>query len=120
MSDHEMNDHILTKECEALAKEIFDIALEDMAEDETPEDYADDMQDRAHEYADGHQWVIYYHWAHRICMYCNTDDGEQFLEDIGMPETPTYDGLATIIAFGEMRARISAALADLVDGWEAA
>lgn len=106
------------KECRDLAQEIFDdTMIHDKQEDETPEHHRDTMTDRAHETADGHQWVIYYHHAHNICADCNTDEGEAFLEDVGCSE-PTYDKLATVIAYGEMRARIEQALDALIEEWE--
>lgn len=90
------SDHDLQKECEGLAQEIFDEMLDEMEEDETPE---------------------HYH-AHRVCMFADTDNGEAFLEDVGMPETVTYDSLASTIAYGEIRARIDEHLNTLIDQWE--
>ena len=109
----------LTAACNAIAAEIFAEAIIDMADDETPETYLDDMNDRAHETADGHEIVIYHFKAHELCLYCNTDSGEEFLEDCGMPETPTYDSLASAIAYGEILARITAQINELVGNWEA-
>jgi hypothetical protein len=114
MTDFIINDYILDKECNSLAHEIFDNMLDDMASDETPDDYRDTMSDRAHEYADGHEWVIYYYKAVMLCAHCNIDQGEEFLENTGMPETPTFQGLATIIAYGEILARIETVLNELV------
>lgn len=120
MNNDRITESSFQTECDELAQEIFDYALDDMADDETPEDKRDDMLDRVHETVDGHQWVIYHHYAHQICAACNTDEGEAFLEDVGMPETPTYDGLAVAIAYGEMRHRVSAKLEELIEEWEPA
>lgn len=120
MTNERITDRSLQIECETLAQDIFDEVMADAAPDEDAEFHRDTMTDRAHEAADGHQWVIYYHYAHQIAGGCNTDQGEQFLEDTGMPETPTYDGLAVIIAYGEMRARIENHLSELINDYEVA
>lgn len=120
MTDERITEYSFQAECDELAQEIFDEALADMADDETPDHYRDDMQDRVHGTVDGHQWIIYHHYAHQICAECGTDEGEAFLEDVGMPETPTYDSLATSIAYGEMRHRVSVKIDELIDEWEPA
>jgi hypothetical protein len=113
-----ISDHQLSKECESVAVEIFQDMLDGMAPDETPEDHRDTMSDRAHEYADGHQWVIYTHYALSICAHCNTDQGEELVDDIGPPKPFSLGAAAAMIAYGEMRARIESAISDLVDAWE--
>lgn len=118
MTDFQINDHLLQRECDSIAREIFEEITAEMADDESPEDYRDQMSDRAHETADGHEWVIYTYKAHMLCAHCNVDEGEAFLEDVGMPETPTYDSLGSMIAFGEMRARIEAEIENLMEAWE--
>ena len=118
MTSERISEYSFQAECDEIAQEVFDNALDDMAADETPDHHRDDMLDRVHETVDGHQWVIYHHYAHQICAECNTDEGEAFLEDCGMPETPTYDSLATAIAYGEMRHRVTARIEELIDEWE--
>lgn len=71
--------------------------------------------DRAHESADGSEWAIYYSKAHELCQNCNTDNGEQFYEDCGPWEDVTYNGIASIIAYGELRARIEQAIDAKID-----
>ena len=118
MTDQRINDYTLEQECKSLAQDILNEVIEEMQDDETLEDHEDTLSDRAHEMVDGHQWVIYYHYAHQIASSCNTDNGEQYLEDTGMPETPTYNSLAVIIAYGEMLARVQNNLATLVSEYE--
>lgn len=119
-----MNDtitnHGFAKECDELANDIFEEIMADAAEDETPEHHEDAMRDRAHETADGHQWVIYHHYARTICATVDVSQGEEFLQDVGMPNEVTFDKLATTIAYGEMRARIEQEIARLSDEWEPA
>lgn len=119
MTDFQINDHLLSKECDALAKDIFD---ETMAEhsDSEPEDLREDMFDRAHETADGHAWVIYNYQALMLCTHCDTSNGDQFLEDVGMPEDPTLHKIACFIAYGEIRARIEQEIERLIEEYDEA
>ena len=122
-TEFQINDYLLTKECDQLARDIFEETLEDMADDETPDQYRDAMNERAHETADGHEWVIYNYKALMLCAHCNTDRGEEFLDDIGFEWTTgesTIYTVATAIAYGEMRARIEETLNDLLDADERA
>lgn len=80
----------------------------------------DDAFDMAHQHADGSEWVIYYSKAHELCQNCNTDNGEQFYEDCGPWDDITYNKIATIIAYGELRARIEQAIHAKIDEAEAA
>ncbi len=120
MTDFQINDHILAKECEGLARDIFEAIMGDAAEDETADDMRDDMRDRVHESVNGHEWVIYNYKALMACAHCNVDEGEAFLEDVGMPETPTIYYLASLILYGEMRARTDSEISDMIDAWEPA
>ena len=111
-------DYALQRECDGYAQSIFDEIMADN-EGEEPDTLRDDMMDRAHEDADASQHVIYYYRALQICANCNTDMGEEYLEDTGMPDEPTFNGLACIIAYGEVRGRIEAALDHLIDEYDA-
>lgn len=117
MTDFTINGYILNKECETLAKEIFEEIMSESDAGETPEDKRDDMTDRAHEYADGHQWVIYTHKALMLCAHCSTDYGDDFLSDVGFEWTDesTIYTVATTIAYGEMRGRIEFHLSELIE-----
>lgn len=113
----------LAKACDEIAAEIFEEfraqhqdAGEPWAYD--PEDWRDEMSDRAHEAADGHQWAIYTHYALSICAHCNTDDGEAFVDEVGAPSPFSSASAASMIAFGEIRARIETELSNLVDNYE--
>lgn len=114
-----ITEYTFEKECMEIAQEIFDETVENMAADETPDHHFDSMVDRVHETVVGHQWIIYTHHAHAICANVNTDEGEDYLEQVGMPETPTYDILGTIIAYGEMERRILNILYELRDEYDA-
>ena len=119
MSTFEINDHILTKECDDLAREIFDDVMTGR-EGENPEDKRGEMDDRAYETADGHEWTLYTHKALPLCTHCDTSFGDEFLADVGMPEEPNLHKLACMIAFGEMRGRIMEEIDRLIEEWEPA
>ena len=70
----------------------------------------DEASDLAWQYSDGSEWVIYHYKSHQLCLHCNTDNGEEFLEEVGAGESPTYNSLASIIAFGELLHRIQDAI----------
>ena len=99
-SEYNLNDMVA-----AWAVEIFE-----QAEDQ------DEALDLAHQYADGSEWVIYHHKAHELCAACNTDLGEDFIEQCGEPEGGwTYNGFASAIAFGEICERLQAAIQGLYE-----
>jgi hypothetical protein len=110
-----ITDYALDKECDSLAEEIFDRIKDEAGLDFDPEDCRDDMMDAAHEAADMHQWVVYTRYALQICAHCNTDAGEEFVEDVGLPSPFTLQGAATAIAYGEMRYRIERAIAARIE-----
>ena len=76
------------------------------------------MFERAHETTDGHEYVIYTHKALMICAHCDTSKGEEFLDDVGMPEEPSLSSIVTLIVYGEIRGRIEEELEELIDSHE--
>lgn len=122
MADFQINDHILAKECDSLAAEIFAECVAKLDEGETPEDYRDEMDDRAHETADGHEWVIYNYKALMLCAHCDVGNGEEFMSDVGFEwnDDSTIYSVATVLAYGEMRARITGEIQRLCEEWEEA
>lgn len=114
MSDFQINDYLLHKECVQLAAGILQ-DLQDSNQGESPDSLRDYAMDRAHEAVDGHQWVIYTHKAIMLCAHCDTSLSEAWLGETGNPPDVTFGGLATHIAYGEMRARIESELSDLID-----
>lgn len=113
----QISDNLLQQECVTLAIDIFAEFLA-ARPGENPEDWRDEAFDRAHEAADGHEWVIYNHKALMICAHCDTASGEDLLAEVGVQEPSDIYRLACIIAYGEMRARIEAELSDLIDNYE--
>ena len=100
-----MNDKELNEYCEAIADEIRSEC-----------DDIDSAIDLAHENADGSEHVIYYNKAHAICQRCKIDDGQAFFADCFSDGGKSYDEIACIIAYGEIRARIEARLQILFEG----
>ena len=117
MTEFQINDGILYRECKELAEEIFREVTESNP-DSSPEELRDDMFERARETTDGHEYVIYTHKALMICAHCDTERGEEFLEDVGMPEEPSLSSIVTLIVYGEMRGRIEEELQELIDSHE--
>lgn len=91
-----MTNQELTEYCNMLAEEIM---LE-------IKEYGGDQFDLAHQYADGSEYCIYYSKAHELCQNCDITNGEQWAEEIGVGENPTYNSIATVIAYGEIYTRI--------------
>ena len=119
MSTFKINDHILNEEADELAREIFEEYRLNNPDDFDPEHWLSDMQERAHECADGHSWVIYTHKAVLLCANCDTTLGEEFLDDCGGVEVgDTFGGIATKIAYGELRGRIERELIALADDYD--
>jgi hypothetical protein len=115
-----MNDYQLDQIAEDMAREI----LAEIAK------HGGDASDLAHQTVDGCEHVIYHAKAHAIRQGCNTDNGKQFLADVGNPDPVTYlqvsaarvrygwpsiDSLASIIAYGELLARVMLAI-DEIEG----
>tara|TARA_R100001086_G_C11760939_1_gene238109 strand:- start:132 stop:467 length:336 start_codon:yes stop_codon:yes gene_type:complete len=101
-----LNDYKLDEYAKSYAKEI----LEEVS------NHGGDEYDLAHEFVDSSPWVIYYHKAHQICQNCNIENGEQYYEDCGPWEDLTYNGIASIIAYGELHARVCQAIDTMKEG----
>ena len=94
-----MADSVLTyrdcyEECKALALEIIE---DNQDECETLEDF----MDKAHDYIDRHEWVIYYYRAHQFLAAVNGTlraEAEETLHDTGAtPES--YDDYASQLTY---------------------
>ena len=110
-----ISDYALDGIARDYAADILDgLDLSGLTADSDPQDWSDDIEDAAHEAADSSGWVIYTARAIQLCANCDTSAGEEFLEDVGTPKEPTFGGLASIIAYGELRHRIRDACLDLL------
>ena len=99
-----MNDYQLWKYCSKIAAEIVNDC-----------DDPDHAMQLAHESADGSEYSIYHYKAHLLCLKCNTDMGEELLQEIGQPENcRTYNEMASAIAYGEIYSRISLEVSELI------
>jgi len=110
MTDFIMNDHKLSAECQEIAEAAI---AECVGEGEKIKDHEDEITDYLYEAVDSHQWAFTYYYAIKICAECNVEQGEEFLQEVGMPECPTFAGLATSIAYGEMLARCNEEVAQI-------
>lgn len=70
--------------------------------------------DYIHEQCDGHQCVIYTYKAGLLCLECDRDDGEQYLEDIEYQAT-SYQNHVTKLAYAILFSECLAQLVELED-----
>lgn len=103
MSDFTINDYILEQEAKSLAEEAFSECNGDMQ----------DADQWLWEAVDSHEWVIYYHQAGMLCVHCNTDDGADWLDGVGLEPTNDVDKLHTQIAFATLYAKASRYLQEM-------
>ena len=75
------NQHELEQE----AKEIAKMAMLEERE------YGTDPIDYIHQLCDGHECVIYTYKAGLLCLECDRQDGENYLEDMGYKFTDYAD-----------------------------
>lgn len=75
-----INSYLLEKEAQNIAQ--MAVAAEN--------ECGDDPVQTIWEICDGHQWAIYYAKAFELCANCDTDEGEDYLEEIGA----TYEHLS--------------------------
>jgi hypothetical protein len=114
----------LNEECERIAKDIFEEVFKgrDFPEDrdDDPEDWRDDMYERAQEDVDGHQWIIYSRYPLEMLLTCNTDNGEETYEQMGYSadDDATLNTTATRIAFWEMLSRVEQEIENLIRDYE--
>jgi hypothetical protein len=103
MNDFKINDYLIREK----AKEIAADALLEATE------YGSDPHDLMHEICDGHEWVIYTYKAIKLCAECDTSDGEQYLEDLGIDQFDSFADHATKLAFATLLGACHSAYAEL-------
>ena len=104
MTDPIINDFVLDEIAKDYAKEIFNQV-----------NNIDDGYDLTYSFAECCEWVIYTHKAHLLCLNCNTDNGQDYVNDCHAGEAMTYDEMGSAYAFGELHSRIMSALNDLFE-----
>lgn len=93
-------------------------------------DYPRDLNDAAHEHADGSAEVIYHYQAHKLLAECSRSEraaAEEEAEDCGV-QPKTYDEFASALAYfvvrtryvDEVREALEAYRETLTEAWEAA
>ena len=109
-----INERTLTLECESIVEAAIDEYREYGRDGDDIDDF---VQQYVWETVDGHQWVIYYGYAHDLCQHCETDRGTDWLNEIGAQPT-SYDDYAVWIAFGEMYSRCMEIAYDAIENME--
>ena len=92
MSEFKINDFILRTEAEDIARQ----AMREVQE------YGGDVHEFMHQTCDGHEWIIYTYKALLLCAECDTSEGEQYLEDMGMGGFDDLTTRATRVAFATL------------------
>jgi hypothetical protein len=75
----------------------------------------DEGMDLVYLYADGSEWVIWYSKAHDLCRHCNTEQGEDFVNECYPDSNLNYNEMASAIAYGEIQARLGQAVEGLYE-----
>ena len=111
MTEKVINDYLLDKYARSCAEDILH---------EVDLYQGEEISDLVHQHADGSEYVIYPYRAHQLCLHCNTDNGEDFLNDCYGSDYnwaknggSVYDNVATAIAYGEIQARIYNAISEI-------
>ena len=94
-----------------LQKEAKEIAI--MAKLEEKE-YGMEPSDYIHQACDGHECVIYTYKAGKLCLECNRDDAESFLEEIDY-RASSYADYVTKLAYAILFSECMAQLNELED-----
>jgi len=103
MTDFKINQYLLDQEAISIAK---------MAMVEEKE-YGTDPMDYMHQVCDGHQWVIYTYKAMMLCAECDTSDGEDYIDELGMTEFDDLAHHASMVAFATLLGVCHEAYAEL-------
>ena len=103
MTDFRINDYILRQE----AKEIAAAALLEQKE------YGTDAGEMLNQMCDGHEWVIHTYKAIILCAECDTNEGEDYLDDIGYEKFDSFANHATQLAYATLLGACHEAYAEL-------
>lgn len=105
MTDFKINNYILQQEAKQLAAQAL---LEQ-------KEYGTDAQQLLHEMCDGHEWVIYFTHAVKLCAECDTNEGENYLEDLGYEQFDSFSDHATQLAYATLLGACYEAYTELQD-----
>lgn len=113
MSNVIQNDYELNQLANDYAQMIIDEERE-----AHPEDFKDYLEtygdEKACEFAENSEHVIYTYKAHAICQNCNISGAETDFEEINDGSFMSYDLLATQLAYLELKGRTIRALYALI------
>lgn len=113
-NDTQITEYALNRECESLAKSIIEEFDGNKADIDALREYA---QERAHEDADGHQWVIYTYKARQVASIA-PDAAEEYLEEIyekPFDSCESFGDVCTRLAYAALYTGIMDALNTLID-----
>lgn len=113
-NDTQITEYTLNQECESLAKSIIEEFDGDKSDIDALREYA---QERAHEDADGHQWVIYTYKTRQVASIAPAD-AEKYLAEIydkPFDGCETFGDVCTRLAYAALYTGIMDALNTLID-----
>lgn len=113
-NDTQITEYTLNQECESLAKSIIDEFDGDKSDIDALREYA---YERAHECADGHQWVIYTYKARQVASIAPADAEEYLAEICDRPfdGCETFGDVCTQLAYAALYTGIMESLNTLID-----
>lgn len=116
MTEERFDDYTLQKECESIAQDILERYIQDNDyQNEMVDEHDDELSDDVSQTVDGHEWVIYHYKALRFVAECDTENGDDFVRDVGFDDYQSIHQLASTILYGEMQARVTRHLWSLVE-----
>ena len=92
MNEFKINDYLLKEEANSIACD----AIQEQKEHGT------DAEEYIWQTIDGHQWVIYTYKAIKLCAECDTNGGEQWLDDCGYEKFESFGDHATKLAYATL------------------
>lgn len=88
----EINNYTLELEADSIVKQAL----------VSHNEFGEDAVEVIHEICDGHQWAIYYAKAFQLCQNCDTEQGEDYLEDCGLTHFTSIADHATKVAYATL------------------
>ena len=113
-NDTQITEYTLNQECESLAKSIIEEFDGDKSDIDALREYA---QERAHEDADGHQWVIYTYKARQVASIAPCA-AEEYLEEIyekSFDGCDIFSDVCTWLAYAALYTGITESLDTLIE-----
>ena len=115
-----MNDNELNAIATGFARDIIDQVKYDDAYEQGTDGFEDECRDKIHQYVDSSEHVLFSQNALQIYLNCDTEQGEDFLDDIGFwddipKKQRSLSAIACVIVYGELHSRVECFLSTLLE-----